>query len=206
MSNKYKANKSRGRHVYQYFSQKNQAPLKVESFLELCVAAQMECEPNIVAYAAQPESLHLHESITNKTIRYTPDFLIKYANGTAAFIEVHHSSHITKDFQSRLALFNEYSLKTANVPIVLVDERQLTPMIYTNLQLIANRRSARLSCTLNHADLPELLTFEALVDWLKPRSQTSVGDAYHLVGAGFYQFDKSQLLLASTTLNKVMLS
>lgn len=53
MSNKYKANKSRGRHVYQYFSQKNQAPLKVESFLELCVAAQMECEPNIVAYAAQ---------------------------------------------------------------------------------------------------------------------------------------------------------
>jgi hypothetical protein len=201
--NKFSANKHRGRHVSRFASKKNGCGNKVEAFLELTYACIFECNPDIVNFASQPESLHL--TIDNKDSRYTPDFLVLYSNGSAEYIEVHHSESINEHFNRRIELFSEYSQQITGIPIKVVTEKGLCPLSRVNYQLIADCKSNVVTYPFDVNELLTATTFDALITALEKHCPNAIAMGYQLLADGIYTFEMSELLQNDTELAKVEL-
>tara|TARA_R110001583_G_scaffold195484_1_gene374106 strand:- start:4855 stop:5463 length:609 start_codon:yes stop_codon:yes gene_type:complete len=198
MGNKFNANKHRSRHVYRYYSKKNSCLIKSESFLEYTHLCIFECNPNIVAYASQPESIHITQN--GKNIRYSPDALVLYTDGSAEYIEIHQSKFTDDEFKSKIALFSEYTEQTANTPIRIVSELGLCPITRVNYQLISACKSTEAPNKNTICSLPTEITLDELIASFPHDTNRSIEYAYYLVATGFYTFNMSKLLQSNTTL------
>ncbi|MCL2916032.1 Tn7 transposase TnsA N-terminal domain-containing protein [Shewanella corallii] len=182
------------------YSKKTGGLLKVESHLELIIACKLTCNPQVVSFAAQPESLHCE--YRGKQARYTPDFLVQYTNGTFEYLEVHPEVFIDQEFKERLAHFSRYSYRESGVAIRLVTDAGLTYMERENVKLLANRMSPGGELTVQLCSLPDRLTFAELIKHLNGVVSSPIEEAYTLVALGYYHFDRQKLLSTSTLLFK----
>lgn len=196
MNNKLSANKHRGRHVYRIYSRKNKASLKTESYLECRFARVLEIDPCVVAFAAQPESLHI--KLNNKSLRYTPDFLVRYLDRPAEYIEVHSSDRLTPEFIERVELFSAYVQDQAGCSIVIKTEQDLPLLNDSNLVLIADNMNHQLSFAKERLLTYEPTTFAELVEYLYTTlSSQPIQDAYYLLACGYYQLHQPQVLMSA---------
>jgi len=198
MNNKFNANKHKSRHVYRFYSKKNSCLIKAESFLEYTYLCIFECNPNIVAYASQPESIHITQN--GKNIRYSPDALALYKDGTAEYIEVHQSKFTSDKFKRKIALFSKYTKKMANISIRIVSETGLCPITRVNYQLITDCMSTETLDKHSIKSLPPEITLNDLIAVLPQQTNQAVKSAYYLIAVGFYTFNMSKLLQANTSL------
>jgi hypothetical protein len=199
--NKTKPRMHSGRHVIRFSSKKNNGAVVVESYLELTYARIFSCDPNVKSFGSQTESMH--SEYKGKPSRYTPDFLVNYIDGSAEFIEVHPTALINEEFKHRLAHFNEYSLVESGIPIVLKTDDGLHRMLRVNYELIASECYASLSENISIPDLPSTLTFSELINHVSKLDKNPIALAYTLVGQGYYEFDMTHLLSATTQLGKI---
>jgi hypothetical protein len=208
MSKKYNANKHRGRHIFRFNSKKNGngvigCGIKVESFLEYCYACIFECDPNIIFFASQSETMHSEATQDKKFKEKTPDFLVKYANGSSEYIEVHWSEKVDEEYRDKIEHFSNYSASKGQSKIRIVTELGLTPFIRVNYQLIADCMSQKLSFSIEDCELPEHITLNELIETLSNYTETHIEEAYYLIAIGYYEFDMSSLLQCDTALKKV---
>jgi hypothetical protein len=208
MSKKYNANKHRGRHIFRFNSKKNGngiigCGIKVESFLEYCYACIFECDPNIISFASQPETMHSEVGDNEKPKGKTPDFLVKYANGSSEYIEVHWSKKVDEEYRDKIEHFSNYSASKGQSKIRIVTELGLTPFIRVNYQLIADCMSQELSFSIEDCELPEHITLNELIETLSNYTETHIEEAYYLIAIGYYEFDMASLLRCDKALKKV---
>ena len=198
--NKFNANLHRRRHVYRFSSQKNNCAMKVESFLEYVWACIFECDPLIIRYACQSESMHSFYDGAER--RYTPDFLVEYADGRSEFVEVHPSSKLTDEYRKRINHFSEYGLKEASLGVRIVTDEGLSTMVRTNYELIAHSMVPGSYAGSAITSLPQETTFGQLIDIMSDACSTPIESSYTLIGTGFYTFDMEQLLNVNTHLTR----
>ena len=201
MNNKFNANKHRSNHVFRYYSKKNACSIKAESFLEYIYLCIFECDPKVVAYASQPESIHI--SHNGKNIRYTPDLLIQYKDDTAEYIEVHHSNFTDDAFKRNIEHFSRHTMSKINIAIRIVSEKGLCKMTRTNYELISSCMSVNITDKINTDRLAISITLHDLITKLAPFTNHAIANAYYLIATGFYTFDMSKLLQSETILRRV---
>jgi hypothetical protein len=210
MSNKYNANKHRGRHIFRFNSRKNGngingCAIKVESFLEYCYACIFECDPNIISFASQVETMHSYVAEDEKTNKKTPDFLVQYVDGSSEYIEVHWSKKVDAEYRGKIEHFSNYSSSQGQSRIRIVTELGLTPLIRVNYQLISDCMAQALSFPIEDCELPEHVTLNEVIETLSHHTHTPIEEAYYLIGIGYYEFNMSSLLQCDTALIKVSL-
>lgn len=81
-------NRGHRRLIGQFPSRKNRAFSQYESLNERDAHLLLECQPEVVSYEAQPETVRLLMPGSDKPSRYTPDILVHFADGTSTFLEV----------------------------------------------------------------------------------------------------------------------
>lgn len=191
----FKANKHRGRCIRRIYSHKNNCLVKVESYLEALYCYKLELSEHVKVYTSQPETMRLGKE------EYTPDFLVVYANGSAAYIEVHHSSRITEQYKRKIAKFSHYALQQSGRRIELITERYLPVKSAENMALIISQMCGPLpSKSFIDTELPDSITLEELITLLSGYFEQPIGIAYHLIGKGIYLTDLTQPLSANTLL------
>lgn len=177
------------------------AQLKPKIFLEYIYFCIFECDPKVVAYASQPESIHI--SHNGKNIRYTPDLLIQYKDDTAEYIEVHHSKFPDDAFKRNIEQFSRHTMSKINVAIRIVSEKGLCRMTRINYELISNCMSVNITDKINTDRLAISITLHDLITKLAPFTNHAIANAYYLIATGFYTFDMSKLLQSETILRRV---
>jgi hypothetical protein len=196
---KRNANVHRGRHVLRFYSRKNNSVLAPESFQELKKAYLLECDPDVVAFTSQPEQIKL--TIEGKVRHYTPDFLVLYRSGFAEYIEVHHESLLDDAYRSKLAHFDKYTRQTAQIGIRLIVVDKINSIEMMNLGLLTKHYA---SPQFDIAQAPDgELTFGALIDSIRAVAHCPISEAYGLIAANEYRFNRYQPLNSSTILTRV---
>jgi hypothetical protein len=201
MATKRNANKHRSRHILRFCSTKNQYALKVESYLEYCHAAILECDPNVKSFASQAETMNL--IIDGEKRSYTPDFMVRYKNGKTEFIEVHPSALIDDPFRQKIRDFSEHSYKSLGAKIRIVTEESLCKLSRVNYKLISEFSAIELTFDIEQAALPQSTTFGQLIKLLDNFTDSPINEAYRLLAIGHYDFDKKELLQNDTTIREV---
>lgn len=193
-------NKHRNRHVIRYFSRKSGHVVKLETFLELSFACKLECDPDVLTYSTQVETMHL--KIEGKNRRFTPDFLIQYRNGHSEYVEIHHSKYTTEEYLAKYNAFRRYCLQETGIDIRLIVSEQLNVMEMKNFELIAASMSDSIDFDPESVNFPGELTFGELIDGLSCRGTSAVSDAYYLLGNGYFSFRRDEMLTADTLLRR----
>lgn len=98
------------RPAIQFYSVKNRAAMFCESHLEVDALRFLEFAPSVKRYVTQPKSFEWHYQ--KRKLRYTPDILVEYVNGTYEFIEVKpleltQKSGFAEKFETLRAKFND---------------------------------------------------------------------------------------------------
>lgn len=189
----------RGRFVVKFYSRKNNCSLTLESFQELKKAYQLECDPTIRAYAAQPEQVEIYTD--KKKQCYTPDFLVLYHSGFAEYIEVHHKSLIDADYRERIRSFDAYTRKTLGVGIKLISVDKLHSVHMANLALLAQYATSH-QVTPSVAPQGEM-TLGELIECLKELPGCEIAHAYGLLAANEFIFNYFEPLTKHTLLTRV---
>ncbi|MGY3341525.1 MULTISPECIES: TnsA endonuclease N-terminal domain-containing protein [unclassified Bradyrhizobium] len=78
--------RSRRSIVYDFISRKMHSRVPYESTIERDLIIQMEVDPEVTGYWAQPETFKWATEGCKR--RYTPDFLVRYRGGTSAYRQV----------------------------------------------------------------------------------------------------------------------
>jgi hypothetical protein len=201
MANKTKPRLHGGRHVYRFYSKKNNAVNVLESYLELTYARIFSCDPNIKSFGSQTETMHCEYD--GKRSRYTPDFLVNYIDETAVFVEVHPKEFIDDEFERRISHFNTYSLAESGIPILIKTDEGLDQMMRVNYGLISSESLETLDRDILTRDLPASLSLLDLIRHVSTYKNNAVGLAYTLIAHGYYEFDMTKLLIADTQLIKI---
>ncbi|MCL1065716.1 hypothetical protein L2735_02695 [Shewanella olleyana] len=201
MSNKRSANKHRGRHVIRFYSKKSGCALQLESFLEWILALRLEVNPNVLSFAAQPESMHLE--MLGKNCRFTPDFLVKYKNGHEAYIEIHHEKFSTDEYIKKVSSFNDYALRTTGLGIELIVAKDINEIELHNLKLLAANYLLKPSFRPEQYSLPDTISFSELIAELKAFTEYPASEAYTLLTSGVYEFNEAELISANSILQRV---
>lgn len=107
------------RPINEFYSVKNKRTLFCESNLEKDALKYLEFKPDVDRYMTQPKSF---EWLCNgRRLRYTPDILVKYTNGSFEFIEVKpykktKDANFADKFLSLTETFNEWQA----APLILL--------------------------------------------------------------------------------------
>lgn len=198
MSVKRIARIRRDRHVIRYFSKKAGCALVLETFLELWMACKLEADIKVKTFASQPESLNL--KIDGKSVRYTPDFLVIFNDGTAKYIEIHHEAFTTEAYKKKVAAFDQYTRQSLGVSIELITRNGLNEIELVNFMLLTRHRSLECSINLDDIDCPRRLTIDKFIIFLEAYSLNPIADIYHLMASGVYQFDGTELITRDSKL------
>lgn len=95
---------------------KSKSVQRPDSYLEVCGMREMEFDDTIETYKAQPRS-YIYK-YKGKDCRYTPDFLVKYTNGSYEFRELKIAHRFdNNDVQHRLSVLKEFFLDRYNIPL-----------------------------------------------------------------------------------------
>lgn len=95
---------------------KSKSVQRPDSYLEVCGMREMEFDDNIETYKAQPRSYIF--KYKGKYCRYTPDFLVKYTDGSYEFRELKIAHRFdNSDVQHRLSVLKEFFLDRYNIPL-----------------------------------------------------------------------------------------
>ncbi len=81
---------SKGRPVIYYYSEKSKCTLYAESFVEKWALNSFERNPDVLWYVTQPYSFK-YINRNGRKVRYTPDLLVKYKDGSVKFFEIKDS-------------------------------------------------------------------------------------------------------------------
>ncbi|MCL1044937.1 Tn7 transposase TnsA N-terminal domain-containing protein [Shewanella electrodiphila] len=203
MGVKRSANIHRDRYVIRFYSKKSDCALQLETYLEWLLALRLETNPNVESYAAQPESMHLE--ILGKKCRYTPDFLVRYTDGSERYFEIHHEKFTTPEYRRRILDFNYYATSTTSVGIELIASKGIEEheVEFHNLKLLADNYLLRPSFKPEQFTLPETITLGALIEELKAYTQYPSSEAYTLLTSGLYEYDNSICINANSVLQRV---
>jgi hypothetical protein len=95
----------KGSQVTIFPSRKNAAAIICESRLEAAFCLELERNRNVLQYEAHPFTLHF----IGGRYRYTPDFLVQFANGEQKLIEIKHDqSYQDKGITGRITRYVEW--------------------------------------------------------------------------------------------------
>jgi hypothetical protein len=93
------------------------AVFRPDSYLETCFMRELEFQTDVEIYKAQPKS-YIYK-YKGELSRYTPDFLIKYIDGSHEFIELKISHRFDNEkFNHRFSILKEFFLDRYNIPLV----------------------------------------------------------------------------------------
>ena len=199
-STKRNANVHRGRHVIRFYSKKNGCVLKLEGFLELWLACKLDNNMSVQCFASQPEEV-VHE-INGQKLRFTPDFLVNYTDGTSEYIEIHHEDFTDAEYEAKVKEFSRYTRKTNGWAIKLICSSDLNELELVNYQLISDCKSQELSFDINDIAYPDSISFGDLVNLLEKISPAPIPDSYYLLSFGVYTFDTNTFLTSDTLLSR----
>lgn len=188
--------------LQRFCSHKNQASHYCESELEMNALLMLEFEPKVVSYTTQPFSI-LYRS-QGRLRRYTPDILLKCANGAFGSIEVKPHDELEKQVNiDKFALLKEIFKHELSHSLALLSSKAIYRGVQVdNLkQLYPYLRQPVLSS--EHAafkQMPLQLTFDAL----KQRFQeTSSSAPLRLIAHGYFEWDKFAPLTGNSLFKKV---
>lgn len=85
-----------GSHVTKFASKKNDISMACESLLEAAFCLTLERRPDVIDYEVHPFTI----CFTGSKYRYTPDFLIQFADGSIKLLEVKN----TESFNDRATM------------------------------------------------------------------------------------------------------
>lgn len=206
--------RTKGRHLIEFYSKKNNCHVWFASFLERSFGQMLEFEKNVFSYSSQPESF-----LTGVKKRYTPDLLAASISGNAAYFEVKHHKFLNDYFWERFNAANVFLADRNEPPLKLVTTKdketdaldciKIDPIVCKNQSLL-------------YPYLGQQLPLEALVLDNGSRS-TSVRElisvilsetpykspvdakriAYTLIANGHYQADWSVEFSVETSLEQV---
>jgi hypothetical protein len=170
------ASSSKGRPVIYYFSEKSKCTLYAESFAEKWALNSFERDPNVLWYMTQPYSFS-YKNRNDKKVRYTPDLLVEYVDGTVKFFEIKDA----KGAQSRKNLVKLSDLQKVfkeeiGYPLELFDQSvEQKGKTAANLQLLVRYQNFETDDVVNKKIkqlLPESgVTVADLIDAAKSLSQ-----------------------------------
>ncbi len=126
---------SRVKNLYKFSSPKMDRVLTVESSLEFDACFHFEYTPDISSYEAQPEGFYYSHG--EKSLPYTPDFLVLDKAKGSFFVEVKPYAELGKEkFREKFACRRRSALELG-LPLLLVTEKQIrsTPLL-ENLKLL----------------------------------------------------------------------
>jgi len=107
------------RPLMQFYSVKNKAAMFCESQLEKDVLKMLEFSPNVESYITQPKSFRW--VFANKSLRYTPDVLIKFCDGKYEYGETKPLSKATiESFKKKFAALQEKFVNGQNINLRLI--------------------------------------------------------------------------------------
>jgi hypothetical protein len=107
------------RPVVQFYSVKNKAAVFCESQLEKDVLKMLEFSPSVESYVTQPKSFKW--TFNDKTLRYTPDVLIKFTRGVFEYVETKPLSKTTNEsFESKFSALQDKFINGQNIELRLV--------------------------------------------------------------------------------------
>lgn len=96
---------------------KSKSVQRPDSYLEVCGLRELEFDDSVETYKAQPKSYIF--KYKGQYCRYTPDFLVKFTNGSYEFRELKVAHRFNDEkVQDRLSVLKEYFLDRYNIPLV----------------------------------------------------------------------------------------
>ncbi|WNC68024.1 hypothetical protein RI845_16050 [Thalassotalea nanhaiensis] len=160
--NKRKHRKHRSRPTIRFFSKKNHCPIWCQSYLEMLFALLLEFDDDVESYASQVESIH------SPVGSYTPDFLVKYVDGTSFHFEVHHPALLNDEYQEKFAAYQQYIREHSDEPLTLITDLGVSEQALKTLQNLyyfKNKFELKtILCQLT--ELPVEISFEQLAQYL----------------------------------------
>lgn len=193
---------SRVKPTIYFHSLKSRSHQFCESQTEVSAALDREFDPNVDTYVTQPESFEY--KFLGKTRRYTPDALVKNADGSFFYEEVkpYERTQCPK-FKAKMAYLQPLFLEQVGHPLVVNTARteRKKDAYFANLELLYPFRGEVISSDLKSAfeslvsGKPELLS--SWIDRLVAIGSHIV-DAWRMVAHGLFTYDRSKLISTSS--------
>jgi hypothetical protein len=198
------ASSSKGRPVIHYFSEKSKCTLYAESFVEKWSLNSFERDPNVLWYMTQPYSFS-YKNRNGKKVRYTPDLLVEYVDGTVKFFEIKDA----KGAQSRknlekLSDLQEIFAQEIGYPLELFDQsKEQKGKTAANLQLLVRYQNFETDDEINKKIkqvLPKYgVTVASLIDAAESLAQLPYY-AMTMIAQNEFTFDIEEMLNPNTIL------
>lgn len=188
-----------------FFSLKNNAPIRLRSYLELGMALVLEFDSRISKYGSEVLKL------LSEGRQFTPDFGAITFDNQQLHLEVHHSQLTSQKYLNKIEFFTEF-LEVRGQKLVLLSEETLTKTRIHNLKMLYPYRTVDPSPYLDILTaLPFNSTFSQLTEDLKPllpesESSNSKIAALSLLAHSYYWFDDNTPLEATTPIQKVLMA
>lgn len=126
---------SANKNVFKFASHKNQASILCESSLEKDCCFHFEYDSEVVAYESQPVGFYY--DFEGKQLPYTPDFLVRYIDGTSQFVENKpYKKTLTKEFKKKFKQ-RQIAARRLGIELILVTDKQIRAGYFLkNCQLV----------------------------------------------------------------------
>ena len=199
------ARTSRVRPSIKYYSRKAVSLNYCESILEMDGCLRLEFDDSVQRFLTQPFSLKL--IINNRLVRYTPDILIEFVDGSYALVEVKPSKKIKeKKLASKLETIRNFCLNELGIPFHILTEKEIHQGKYiANLQQLYPFKDIKISEAFSkkaEESLQSPFTVSALEELCIQKNKNSK-HAWAMIAQGFVTFDTNELLIKSSLLNFV---
>ncbi len=185
-----------------FFSKKTNSIQYCESRLERNAALLREFNPNILTYVTQPTSFFYRRNC--KTVRYTPDALIKTVNDDFYFEEVKPFERmLTSNFREKFGFLTTHVKEVIGYPLILnsalsqndcatiANYQQLYFFLFTDLNVVdAKNLIGEIpihTCIREIAEKTQQLKLPKCLGW-------------QLVANGYYSYSNQNLLNANSPL------
>lgn len=200
-----KPTRIKGVSITHFFSLKNNAPIRLRSYLELGMALVLEFDSRISKYGSEVLKL------LSEKQQFTPDFGAITFDNQQLHLEVHHSQLTNQKYLDKIELFTDF-LEVRGQKLVFLSEQTLTKTRIHNLKMLYPYRTVDPSPYLDIlTQLPFSSTFSQLTEDLEqllPESERANSKiaALALLAHSYYWFDDNTPLEATTPIQKVLLA
>ncbi|WP_418114072.1 TnsA endonuclease N-terminal domain-containing protein [Vibrio scophthalmi] len=172
--------------ICKFMSLKNDSVIRTMSILEFDFCFHAEYNPKVTRFESQPFGFEYR--FNGRICRYTPDFQLFNEESYSTFVEVKHSSQVSKsDFRARFAEKQRVAKHDYQKNLILVTEKQIrtgfllgnlkllhsysglrtvTPLQRSLLQVIKDKRFVVLSDVANKLSISEDQAVTSALCWL----------------------------------------
>lgn len=152
---------SPNKNIYKFASSKNRKTVMCEGSLERDCCYHFEYDNDVVSFEAQP--LGYYYEYHGKILPYTPDFLVRYSDGSYQYIEIKPlGKALSKDFKAQFAA-RKFAARKLGFDIILVTNKQIRQGHFLGNSELVHRYSGCISGDgLSTVVLGHLSTFKSI--------------------------------------------